>query len=215
MAVKVKDERRRNFACVIYPESAPKNLIDIITHLYVPCILSPLHDKDVNPDGEPKKAHYHFMVCFEGKKSESQAQEVFKAVNGVGMPEVKSVRAMARYFCHLDNPEKAQYKTSDVLSFGGIDYMSIIGSASDKYAAIGEIMDFCDNYQVYSYKELMRYAKKYRMDWFRMLCDSCTMVVKEYLKSALWDKENGASVRETPLPSPEEIEKMEARLCGK
>ena len=207
MAVKPKDERKRNFACVIYPESAPDNLIDIIAHLYVPCILSPLHDRDIDPDGNPKKPHYHFMVCFEGNKSQRQAEEVFAAVHGVGMPEVRSVRAMARYFCHLDNPEKAQYNTNDVHTFGGLDYMAIIGSAADKYIAVREMIKFCNDYKIYAYSELLEYAAEFRQDWFRMLCDSCTMVIKEYLKSKSWmfQNQNSFTERKVPLPAPEEV----------
>ena len=65
--------------------------------------------------------------------------------------------------------------------------MSIIGLAIDKYVAIGEMMDFCDSNGIRSYASLMSYARDQRMDWFRVLCDCGTMVIKEYLKSRSWD----------------------------
>lgn len=198
--------RTRNYCCVIYPDSAPDNFLDLINGLLVPCVLSPLHDKDVNPDGEPKKPHYHFMVCFEGVKTVDQAKEVFEVVKGVvpPSPEVKSVRSMARYFCHLDNPDKFQYNIQDVRCFGGLDYMSMIGSAADKYVAIREMIDFCNQNHVFSYSELLEYASQHRQDWFRMLCDSCTMVMKEYLKSKFWMLQNKfQDEREKPLPALE------------
>lgn len=50
-----KGTRTRNWATVVYPESAPKNWREILGEMRVPCFLSPLHDKDINPDGTPKK----------------------------------------------------------------------------------------------------------------------------------------------------------------
>ena len=72
-----------------------------------------------------------------------QAQEVFSVIGGVGMEPLKCARAYARYLCHLDNPEKAQYETADVISCSGADYQTMINLATDKYSAIGEMIDFC------------------------------------------------------------------------
>ncbi|HDT7711324.1 TPA: replication protein, partial [Enterococcus faecium] len=51
---KTKDERTRNWTFVVYPESAPENWREFLDELHVPWVESPLHDKDVNPDGELK-----------------------------------------------------------------------------------------------------------------------------------------------------------------
>lgn len=100
--------RTRSYACVLYPESAPENWRDILSDFHIPCLISPLHDKDVNPTGEKKKAHYHVLLLFDSVKSETQAREIFEAFGGVGCEKVNSVRGYARYLCHLDNPEKVQ-----------------------------------------------------------------------------------------------------------
>lgn len=63
-----RDQRTRNFATVVYPESAPSDWIDKLDQLHVAALISPLHDKDTNPSGEPKKPHYHVLLMFEGKK---------------------------------------------------------------------------------------------------------------------------------------------------
>ena len=54
--------RTRNYATVVYPESAPSDWIDKLTECFVPAFISPLHDKDINPGGEPKKPHYHVII---------------------------------------------------------------------------------------------------------------------------------------------------------
>lgn len=52
---KVNKKKTRGYALVIYPESLPKDYIERINNLHMQCLLSPLHDKDM--DGEkPKKA---------------------------------------------------------------------------------------------------------------------------------------------------------------
>lgn len=195
------DARKRNFATVVYPESAPENWREILSGFFVPAYISPLHDKDVNVTGEPKKPHYHVMLMFEGKKSEEQAREMCETFGGVGLEKVESLRGYARYLCHLDNPEKAQYNPSDVVSMGGADYSYTIGIVADKYKAVREMIAFCEQNQIVSYAELLRYASVEQDTWFRVLCDSGTVVMKEYLKSVTWGQRSGIS--SSPRVDPE------------
>lgn len=183
---KTKDNRVRNFATVVYPESAPVDWQETLSVQFVPAFISPLHDKDLNPTGEPKKPHYHVVVMYDGKKTMEQAKELFSLFGGVGCEIVQSIRGYARYLCHLDNPEKAQYSPDEVRSLCGADYSSTIGLVTDKYKAIDEMMDFCDSNGIYSYRDLMLYCRKERRDWFRVLCDNGSYVMLEYLKSATW-----------------------------
>lgn len=178
--------RTRNFATVVYPESAPSNWQDILTEQFVPAFVSPLHNADVNPTGEVKKPHYHVVIMFDGVKTLDQAKEIFEKIGGVGCEIVQSIRGYSRYLCHLDNPEKSQYKQEDVRCFCGADYTSVIGLVLDKYKAISEMIDFCKDNNVVSYSELLEYCRMERFDWFRVLCDNGTVVMKEYLKSRSW-----------------------------
>lgn len=178
--------RTRNFATVVYPESAPSDWQDILTEQFVPAFVSPLHNADVNPTGEVKKPHYHVVIMFDGVKTLDQAKEIFEKIGGVGCEIVQSIRGYSRYLCHLDNPEKAQYKQEDVRCFCGADYTSVIGLVLDKYKAISEMIDFCKDNNVVSYSELLEYCRMERFDWFRVLCDNGTVVMKEYLKSRSW-----------------------------
>ena len=187
------DNRGRNFATIVYPESAPDNWQEVLAGHFVPAFISPLHENDVNPTGEPKKSHYHVIFMFEGKKSIEQVKEIFDSFGGVGVEPVKSIRGYARYLCHLDNPEKAQYEPSKVRSICGADYMSTIGLAIDKYIAISEMEEFCDKYNVISFYALSKYARSHRQDWHRVLCDCATVYMREYLQSKQWSDEHGLS----------------------
>lgn len=180
--------RTRNFATVVYPESAPEKWQDILAEQFVPAFISPLHDKDINPTGEAKKPHYHVVVMFDGVKTKEQAQDLFVKIGGVGCEVVQSIRGYARYLCHMDNPDKAQYNQEDVRSLCGADYVGVVGLVLDKYKAIGEMIDFCKEYNIYSYSDLLEYCRSERFDWFRVLCDNGTVVMKEYLKSRTWSE---------------------------
>lgn len=182
--------RTRNFATVFYPESAPENFRELISELHVPCFLSPLHDRDKTAAGEEKKPHYHLLLVFDSVKTFEQVTNFLsdKLPFSVGCEVIASLRSYARYLCHLDDPDKAQYSPDNVVSFGGLDYRDVIASASDRYLALSEMMDFCDKYDVTAFHLLVKYARQNRPDWFRILCDSGTVVMREYLKSRDWSK---------------------------
>lgn len=189
-APKTRILKTRNWATIVYPESAPEGWMDILNESHVPAIVSPLHDKDINPGtDEPKKPHYHVLIMYDGPKDETLARMLFDSIGGVGCAAVNSVRGQARYFCHLDNPEKAAYSPDDIKAFSGANYTDLIALPSDKYKIIGEMMDWVEENDIRSYRDLMVYARHQKNDWFQCLCDSGTYVMKEYLKSRTWQLE--------------------------
>lgn len=175
--------RTRNFATVVYPESAPENWMDIIRESHINCMISPLHKYDINPDGEVKKPHYHVIVMFDSVKTLEQFGEFADSFGGVGKEKVNSIRGYARYLCHLDNPEKAQYNPNDVICIGCEDYFSLIALPTDKYGAIRDMMRFCVDNDLTNFSDLLLYASESEETWFRVLCDNGTYVMKEFLKS--------------------------------
>ena len=204
MRTKKVSTRHRNFATIVYPESAPDNWKDILSLACVPSFVSPLHDSDIKADFDSqkmesgeldpssikdayKKPHYHVLLMYDGVKTNEQVREFVKSFGGVGLEIVQSITGYARYLCHLDNDDKFQYPVEDVQCFGGADYFVAISRASDKYETIGEIIDFCDTKGVTSYNQLLSYCRKYNMKWFRLLCDNGTYVVKSYLQSCRED----------------------------
>lgn len=204
MSEKKKDTRTRNYATVVYPESAPENWMDLLADQFVPAFISPLHDQDINSDGEPKKPHYHVMIMFDGPKSVDQVKTIFDQIGGVGLEIVKVLRSYARYLCHMDNPDKHQYSTSDIRALGGADYHSVIGLAIDKYIAIGEMIDFCEQNDIVSYRQLLVWSRDNKFEWFRVLCDSATLVMKEYLKAKQWGDSNSALERKAAIFNEDE-----------
>lgn len=190
---KKKDERRRTnvFATIVYPESAPANWIQIVRDTHVPTLISPLHDKDVLPDGSPKKAHYHVMQIYDGNKNfETQVKPIFDRFGGVGREEILSQRGYARYMCHMDNPEKYQYEQEEVQELNGACYAAIVTLPTDEIGAVEAMIEFIEDNDIYSFRKLFMWCKDNQKDWFRLLASSKTYIIKEYLKSRYWDLEN-------------------------
>ena len=173
-----KDERVRNFATVVYPESAPENWIDILNEYHVACLISPLHNRDIDPDLNIKKPHYHVLIMFEGKKNyETQVKPIFDSIGGVGREYVQSIRGYARYLCHLDNPEKYQYSPSDVRSLAGADYFSIIELPEDTNKILQEIESWIMENNCIYYYDLSNFARMYKPEWHRVLIHNSIHII--------------------------------------
>ena len=146
--------RSRTWAALVYPESAAEGWREILEELHITGFISPLHDKDVNPDNTPKKAHYHVLLMWEGVKSAEQAKEVWDAIKAVPEPRpVNSARGYARYLCHLDNPEKHQYSPADVVALGGADWEAVTHLPTDDYAAVKEMCMYIRKNKIYSFAQ--------------------------------------------------------------
>ena len=66
-----KKQKVRNFAVVVYPDSTTliKNWRENLQALGHKAIISPVHDKDIDKNGLPKKPHYHVCVFRENATS--------------------------------------------------------------------------------------------------------------------------------------------------
>ena len=96
-----KDERSRNWVIIVYPESAPKDWQGILDNMHVQWIESPLHDKDTNPDGTIKKAHWHVILAFGSKKSYKQVKEIADNLHAPTPQKVHNMKGQVRYLVPL------------------------------------------------------------------------------------------------------------------
>lgn len=193
---KKNDDRKACYTFVLYPDSAIPDWRNYLDSLMIPILVSPLHDSDFLPDGSLKKSHYHVMLDFgTTKKSWQQVYDLVSPCGGVLAP-IKSnntcdswvacKRTCARYFCHMDSPDKAQYNTEDITCFGGFDFWNLVNSTSNKYDTIRSILKFCRQEHIESFADLLDYCIEYNEQWYMCLCDTGVYMVKEYLKSRSW-----------------------------
>lgn len=185
-----KSNRSRHFTFIVYPESADAKWREKLDEFHVSWAASPLHDKDINPDGNPKKPHWHVMISFESLKTIEQCDEISLSIKATHSQFVISPRAMVRYFAHMDNAEKAQYDKREIECHGGFDLEDmLLTSNTTKYDIVRAMMEFCVDNDIVEYEDLMCYAMHNEPAWFEYLVDSCTLVMSNFLNSRRWRKE--------------------------
>lgn len=101
----------RHFWYVVYPESAPEDWVEQLKQTGLTFCVSPLHDKDINPDGTPKKPHYHVIVSWSNTTTYRSARALAETMLNCPRPQLlKNPTGAYRYHQHKDNPEKYQYQ---------------------------------------------------------------------------------------------------------
>lgn len=116
--------KARNWSFIAYPESLAPDWREKLHTLGLKGFVSPLHDKDINEDGTPKKPHYHVTVIY---GNTTTANSIYTSVcqplgAGATHPiKCASVAGSYDYATHEKCPDKAQYSTADIDCFGGFD----------------------------------------------------------------------------------------------
>lgn len=148
-------KKGRYWACVGYPESLPINYIEVLQETGLQVAISPLHDRDLNPDNTYKKPHYHIILCYEGPTTYNNVKTLTDSLNMTIPIKLESLKGMYRYHLHLDNPEKFQYDDRDRILLNGFDNNVNELTRTEVNKLIGELIDFiCDN-DIIEYSDLI------------------------------------------------------------
>lgn len=181
------DVRARAWTFILYPESAPKNWREVLDGHHVPWACSPLHDKDLNATGEPKKPHWHILLSFAGKKAYKQIWSVSEGIKGTRPQVCHDQKGLIRYFTHRDNPEKAQYDQRDIEAHGGFDLEEYLKpTASECMRLQDEMIEWCFKNNIMEFWRLKMYAIRERPDWAAELSRSCFQIT-QFIKSMRHD----------------------------
>lgn len=169
-----KTYRTNLWTIVFYPgDSAPNDYLNILQNLHIPCLLSPMHDKDKNGNGFEKKKHQHLMIYY-GLGQKKSYDQVLKIANLLGVNEcdyVDNRNALVRYFIHADNPEKYQYSKDDLISLNGFEWLSAFNGLDDEDMLYSNIEEVIFNTNIINYAQLIKYLKnnnfKYELMFIR------------------------------------------------
>lgn len=189
------DTKKRNWAFVLYPESAPADWREQLQKTGLPCAISPLHDRDVNATGEPKKPHYHVMVFYQGPTSYNVVKRLTDGLNQPIPQVVEQVRGYYRYLTHMDNPEKAQYSPSGITTLNGFDIGDYVDmTKSEVTKALRALMEYIQDNDLMEYADLMdmTMCEGVPPEWFDVAA-SHTLFFTGYLKSRRFRVERRAS----------------------
>lgn len=146
---------------ILYPESAPNNWKDVLRDSGIQCAISPLHDKDVNADNTPKKAHYHIILCYEGPTTFKNVSSLTDKLNQPIPQPLEQLRGYYRYLVHKDNPEKYQYDETLITSINGFDVSNYLDLTNNQIIAIlKQLTIFIEDNQIYEYSDLIKMLRE-------------------------------------------------------
>lgn len=145
----------RTWEVVVYPDSESYVAAEVLAKAteYFAKWCYVLHDKDVNDDGTPKKAHYHVYGKLDTPRT---PQSVVNAL-GVGVASLRVVsswRAAVRYTVHIDHPDKYQYSADDVVA--NFEFAKLLNVDDDVQAA--RIFSFINSSRCTTVSELTAWA---------------------------------------------------------
>lgn len=177
-----KTLKKRNWAFVLYLDSAPSNWKEILQLKGVMCAISPFHDKDVDPTGEPKKPHYHIILSWDNPTTYNNVLSLTKELNATIPIPLESVKGMYRYLTHKDNPEKYQYCENDIILLNGFDINDLLNSTEvfNIMKHLIEIIRACD---IKEYSDLVDYLKDMELYEDLNVCVNKTIFLNTYISS--------------------------------
>lgn len=187
-------KRTRNWTVILYPEDLPENWVNLVDDLHFKWIEGPLHDKDVNADGQPKKPHSHTLFMFDSVKTEEQVTSMLKDVFGesekgsiVGVAKPKQVidrGAIVRYMAHLDNPEKAQYDIVDIIGHNGADPTEIMRfSSTETREMVVAMEEYIEQNNIIELVDLSARIRYEQPEWHTLLTTRMTMYFNAFIRS--------------------------------
>ena len=180
----------RDWAFIVYPESAPGNWREILDETHMRWIESPLHDKDFNPDGTFKKPHWHVMLSADGPITLKAVEKIVEPLNVPKPQKVSSGRGLVRYMVHLDNPEKYQYSKDEIIGHCGADVESYFEmSKMNKTEVMKEIVVYINDNEIDNYADFLMHCISYSDDWFDVAINCNTLAINKML-DAIWQKKH-------------------------
>lgn len=185
-----KDKQLRYWKFLLYPDSCGggwesdtdyEELLDRLESLQVQMCLSPVHNRDVNSEGEFKKSHIHGIVYVPGKKSYKRMVELLSPFGVKYVLGCDDHEAAERYLLHLDvrnKVAKPEYPVEDLVCLNGYQCTSVYDRKVNKdmrdlhdYVEDNGVMYFCDlaNWVLDSRPELLKTLDRFTAFWDRYL----------------------------------------------
>lgn len=180
-----RKDRAKNYALVVYPDDMPENWLEVMREDMFDMVISPYHDKDLNPTGESKKAHYHILVSAGTSWiTMNKLAEWGRKLKGIAKPQkCSNPKGMVRYFTHMDNPDKHQYNKSEIQVIGQYDIEPFFkATLGEERAVRREIMEFVRDNEIVEFADLVEYCLVHNEIWDDYLAHN-TYYIKEYIAS--------------------------------
>lgn len=176
--------KKRYWAFVLYPESAPENWREILQQTGLSICVSPLHDKDINSTGEKKKAHYHIILCYSGPTTFKCVKAITDSLNQPIPIALEQVRGYFRYLTHKDNPEKYQYDEKEITTINDFDIDNYNDLSASQINAIKiEIQRIIRDNDIFEYCDLLNYLLDNDLLSYLNVAQNHTILFNTYITS--------------------------------
>lgn len=179
-----KNIKKRHWTFIFYPESTPNNWKEILQKTGCPCAVSPLHDKDINPDGTLKKPHYHAIIIYAGPTTFNSVKTLTESLNCPIPQPLDQIKGMYRYFTHKDNPEKYQYDEKDIQIINGFDVLEFVELSKGEVIQIKlKLQSLIRESNFTEYSQLLDYLQDNNLLNEYDVATNNTLMLNAYLKS--------------------------------
>ena len=176
--------KKRNWAFVLYPESAPADWLEQLQLTGLQCVISPLHDLDINPTGELKKAHHHIIVVYQGPTSYNVVKQLTDRLNQPIPQPLEQIRGYYRYLTHKDNPEKAQYDDNDIKTINGFNIADFVELSNSEVMEIKSyLQQLIINLNLLEYCDFMDYLLENELKLEYDVASRNTYFFEKYISS--------------------------------
>lgn len=176
--------KKRNWAFVAYPESVPQDFFEQLTKTGLQIAISPLHDKDIEPDGKAKKPHWHIILIYNGPTSFAVVKKLTDSFKSPIPIPLEGVRGYYRYFTHKDNPEKYQYDEKEIKCLNGFSILDFVEITKSEVMKISkELQILIQNKNILEYSDLMDFILEFGTDSEYDVASSHTYFFDKYISS--------------------------------
>lgn len=164
--------KKRHWAFILYPTKVqldklgslyegssgygtlPDDWYERLEQTGLQCVISPLHDKDINPTEDEKKPHWHVIISYSGPTTFNVVRTLTDSFNAPNPQALEAVRGYYRYLTHKDNPEKFQYDEKDIRTVNGFNIADFVELSKSEVSEIKRklqtfirqenILEYCD-----------------------------------------------------------------------
>ena len=190
--------KKRYWAFVLYPESAPADWVERLQLKGVSCAISPLHDKDINPTGEPKKPHFHVVLAYGSPTTYNNVKALTEELNCPIPIPLESCRGYYRYLTHKDNPDKYQYDEKDIQTLNAFDVTTILTNSELAMLKI-EIQKLIRENSIIEYADLMNILLDSEAYELWNVASNNTVFFDRYIQSGRYSTVKNSSSSRLPI----------------
>lgn len=200
--------KKRNWACVVYPESLPDNWLEILELTGLQVAISPLHDKDLEADGiTPKKPHYHLILIYSGPTSFNVVKSLTDQLHAPIPVSLEAVRGYYRYLTHKDNPEKYQYDEKQIQCLNGFSILDFVELTKTEVLKIKKnLIDLIKQKKMTEYADFVDYVMSELSESELDVATGHTFFFDKYITSRRNFNLSSSEVKTFPKTLAEEVE---------